>query len=75
MDYSQLMQQFYADGMTILCCWVVKRMMFPSIPTLHQHKSASQLPLILWQYGFITVQQLDYLLDWLIGARLGSIDG
>jgi hypothetical protein len=27
------------------------------------------------QYGFITVQQLDYLLDWLIGARLRSIDG
>jgi dTDP-4-dehydrorhamnose 3,5-epimerase-like enzyme len=45
------------------------------ITALHHEESASQLPLILWQYGFITVQQLDYLLDWLIGARLGSIDG
>ncbi|RZM77764.1 DUF2949 domain-containing protein [Leptolyngbya iicbica] len=45
------------------------------LTALHHKESASQLPLILWQYGFITVQQLDRLFDWLAGAQLRSIDG
>jgi hypothetical protein len=45
------------------------------ITALHHDESASQFPLILWQYGFITVQQLDRLFDWLAGARLRSTDG
>jgi dTDP-4-dehydrorhamnose 3,5-epimerase-like enzyme len=45
------------------------------ITALHHDESASQFPLILWQYGFITVQQLDRLFEWLEGARLRSIDG
>lgn len=45
------------------------------ITALHHDEAASQFPLILWQYGFITVQQLDRLFDWLVGVQLGSIDG
>lgn len=45
------------------------------ITALHHDEADSQLPLILWQYGFITAQQLDRLFDWLEGARLRSIDG
>jgi hypothetical protein len=42
---------------------------------LHHDEATSQFPLILWQYSFITVQQLDRLFDWLVGAQLQSIDG
>jgi dTDP-4-dehydrorhamnose 3,5-epimerase-like enzyme len=45
------------------------------ITALHHSEAASQFPLILWQYGFITLQQLDRLFDWLASARLRSIDG
>lgn len=27
--------------------------------------SISQLPMILWQYGLVTLQQLDLIFDWL----------
>ncbi len=41
----------------------------------HHDDSATQLPMILWQYGFITVTQLDLLFAWLERARFRSIEG
>ncbi|MBW4481024.1 MAG: DUF2949 domain-containing protein [Tildeniella torsiva UHER 1998/13D] len=41
----------------------------------HHHDSATQLPMILWQYGFITTAQLDTLFAWLERARFRSIKG
>ncbi len=36
---------------------------------LRHHKQGSeQLPMILWQYGLITLQQLDRIFDWLEAA-------
>lgn len=32
---------------------------------LHHRDGLIQLPIILWQYGFITLVQLDCLFDWL----------
>jgi hypothetical protein len=32
---------------------------------LHHHDGLVQLPIILWQYGFITLDQLDRLFAWL----------
>ena len=31
----------------------------------HHRQDTSQLPMILWQYGLITLQQLDRIFDWL----------
>lgn len=39
------------------------------VTALHHHDSATQLPMILWQYGFISVSQLGTLFDWLVDAR------
>lgn len=41
----------------------------------HHHDSATQLPMILWQYGFITTTQLDALFAWLEQARSRSVEG
>lgn len=41
----------------------------------HHHDSATQLPMILWQYGFITTPQLDVLFAWLERARFRSVEG
>jgi hypothetical protein len=41
----------------------------------HHDDAATQLPMILWQYGFITVTQLDLLFAWLERARFRSIEG
>ncbi len=32
---------------------------------LRRQEHPSQLPMILWQYGFITIEQLDRIFDWL----------
>ncbi len=45
------------------------------ITALHHEEAASQFPMILWQYGFITIQQLDDLFDWLERERLRFTDG
>ncbi len=45
------------------------------IAVLHHEEAASQFPMILWQYGFITINQLDQLFAWLEGARLRATDG
>jgi len=31
----------------------------------HHQEESEQLPMILWQYGLITLQQLDKIFDWL----------
>ena len=31
----------------------------------HKEQDFSQLPLILWQYGLITLHQLDKIFDWM----------
>lgn len=31
----------------------------------HPEQSPSLLPIILWQYGLVTLEQLDQILDWL----------
>ena len=31
----------------------------------HHQRDCDQLPMILWQYGLITIQQLDRIFDWL----------
>lgn len=41
----------------------------------HHHDSTTQLPMILWQYGFITTIQLDMLFAWLERARFCSLEG
>ena len=37
----------------------------------HPENDSGQLPMILWQYGLITLEQLDRIFDWL--ERFGSI--
>jgi Protein of unknown function (DUF2949) len=33
---------------------------------LHKrHRSSDPLPMLLWQYGFISIEQLQSILDWL----------
>jgi hypothetical protein len=32
---------------------------------LRHQEHPSQLPMILWQYGLITIEQLDRIFDWL----------
>ena len=31
----------------------------------HHQEESEQLPMVLWQYGLITIQQLDKIFDWL----------
>ncbi|WP_210407431.1 DUF2949 domain-containing protein [Hydrocoleum sp. CS-953] len=31
----------------------------------HQEEDSNQLPMVLWQYGLVTLQQLDQIFDWL----------
>jgi hypothetical protein len=39
---------------------------------LHHHDGPNQLPMVLWQYGFITLSQLERLFDWLERERAAS---
>ncbi|MGB3513767.1 MAG: DUF2949 domain-containing protein [Microcoleaceae cyanobacterium] len=36
----------------------------------HQDEDASQLPMILWQYGLVSLKQLDKIFDWLQMASI-----
>ena len=36
----------------------------------HQEKDCNQLPMILWQYGLVTLKQLDQIFDWLYMASI-----
>lgn len=31
----------------------------------HEEKTPSLLPMVLWQYGLVTLEQLDKIFDWL----------
>ncbi len=31
----------------------------------HSEKDSGPLPMILWKYGFVTIDQLDHIFDWL----------
>ncbi len=31
----------------------------------HADNDAGQLPVVLWQYGLVTLEQLDLIFDWL----------
>ncbi|NEQ38782.1 MAG: DUF2949 domain-containing protein, partial [Okeania sp. SIO3I5] len=31
----------------------------------HQEEDSNQLPMVLWQYGLVTLKQLDQIFDWL----------
>lgn len=31
----------------------------------HREQNPEQLPMILWQYGLVTLEQLDRIFDWL----------
>lgn len=36
-----------------------------SIALRHSEQNPGPLPIILWQYGLITIEQLDKIYDWL----------
>lgn len=40
-----------------------------AIAQKHHEQDASQLPMILWQYGLVTLEQLDRIFDWLEGGN------
>jgi Protein of unknown function (DUF2949) len=40
--------------------------------TRHQETPLSQLPIMLWQYGLITLQQLEKIFDWQDQVRLNG---
>lgn len=39
-----------------------------AIAQRHSEKNPSQIPMILWQYGLVTLEQLDRIFDWLESA-------
>ena len=34
----------------------------------HSEQDASQLPMVRWQYGLVTLEQLNLIFDWLDGS-------
>lgn len=36
-----------------------------AIALRHDRQSPSELPMILWQYGLVTLRQLEQIFDWL----------
>jgi hypothetical protein len=36
-----------------------------AIAQRHQGQNPDLLPIILWQYGLVTIEQLDQIFDWL----------
>ncbi len=41
-----------------------------AIALRHPEQDTGQLPMILWQYGLVSLEQLDRIFDWL--AQVGS---
>ncbi|GGA20955.1 MULTISPECIES: DUF2949 domain-containing protein [unclassified Okeania] len=41
-----------------------------AIALRHQEEDSNQLPMILWQYGLVTLKQLDQIFDWLQMAHI-----
>ena len=36
----------------------------------HHEEDSNQLPMVLWQYGLVTLKQLDQIFDWLQMASI-----
>ncbi|XZN93475.1 MAG: DUF2949 domain-containing protein [Microcoleus sp.] len=36
----------------------------------HGEQDAGQLPLVLWQYGLVTLEQLNLIFDWLQAQQI-----
>jgi hypothetical protein len=36
-----------------------------ALATRHQQPSVTELPIVLWNYGLINLEQLGYIFDWL----------
>ena len=34
----------------------------------HSEQDASKLPMVLWQYGLVTLEELNLIFDWLDGS-------
>ncbi|NEP79479.1 MAG: DUF2949 domain-containing protein [Okeania sp. SIO3C4] len=41
-----------------------------AIALRHQEEDSNQLPMILWQYGLVTLKQLEQIFDWLQMAHI-----
>lgn len=41
-----------------------------AIALRHDEEDHNQLPMILWQYGLVTLKQLDQIFDWLQMASI-----
>ena len=46
-----------------------------SIAYRRQKPTLTQLPIVLWHYGFITLQQLDKIFDWLEASPSKGFQG
>jgi hypothetical protein len=55
--------------LTRLICFLQEELAIPtasiSLALRHHPESPSLLPMILWQYGLVTLEQLDRIFDWL----------
>ncbi|MDX2099667.1 MAG: DUF2949 domain-containing protein [Leptolyngbyaceae cyanobacterium bins.59] len=47
----------------------VERMRATNAPSPHPEQDLSLLPMILWQYGLVTLEQLDQIFDWMETAQ------
>lgn len=52
-----------------LICFLRDELAIPStsidLAVRHHPETANLLPMILWQYGLVTLEQLDRIFDWL----------
>ncbi|NJO43563.1 MAG: DUF2949 domain-containing protein [Cyanobacteria bacterium CRU_2_1] len=56
--FKQRLIQFLQDDLAIPADAI-------AVALRHPEQSPSLLPMILWQYGLITIDQLDKVFDWL----------
>ena len=56
-DKTQLLQ-FLQDDLAISAGAI-------ALALRHCEKDAGPLPMILWKYGLVTIEQLDHIFDWL----------
>jgi hypothetical protein len=56
-NYSQLIQ-FLQEDLSISASSI-------AIALRHREQDPGPLPMILWKYGLITLEQLDQIYDWL----------
>jgi hypothetical protein len=58
--YSQFLR-FLKEELAISTAYI-------AIAERHSQQDPGPLPMILWQYGLVTLKQLDQIYDWLEGA-------